>query len=139
MFHVIYVSTATEPLSSMQLQELLAVSRQRNDELRLTGLLLYAHERFMQVLEGPESAVRDVFGSIRRDSRHKNIDTLRLENKDARHFPDWRMGFRSFTISIETLPAISRFMEPTFDTSVFQDDSNEAYRMLLAFREAHDA
>lgn len=138
MFHVIYVSTATEPLSPSQLRDLLNVSRQRNHKLGLTGLLLYSHERFIQVLEGPESAVRKVFGSIQRDCRHKNIDMLRLENKESRHFPDWRMGIQNLTVSIETLPVISHFLEPDFDTSAFQDDSSEAYRMLLAFRKAHD-
>ena len=139
IFHVIYVSTATEPLSSGQLQDLIHVSRQRNSSLGLTGLLLYADKRFMQVLEGPEPAVREVFESIQKDSRHKNIDTLRFEMKDVRHFPDWRMGFRNFTVAKETLPVVSRFLEPDFDTRVFHDNSNEAYRLLLAFRNAHDA
>lgn len=139
IFHVIYVSTATEPLSTGQFREILNVARQRNDKLGLTGLLLYAHGRFMQVLEGPELAVREVFGSIQGDFRHKNIDTLRFEDKESRHFPDWRMGFRNFTVAIETLPVVSRFLEPDFDTSVFHDDSNDAYRSLLAFRNAHDA
>ena len=139
MFHVIYVSTATEPLSSSLLRDLLAVARSRNVGLGLTGLLLHAGGRFMQVLEGPESAVREVFESIQRDARHKNIDVLRFEAKEERSFPDWQMGFRDFTATTEATPAISRFLEPDFDTSVFRDDANEAYRMLLAFRKAHDA
>ena len=137
IFHVIYVSTATEPLSSGQLRELLIAARQRNSNLGLTGLLLYAHGKFIQVLEGSESAVREVFTSIQRDKRHKNIDTLRFENKETRNFPDWRMGYRNFTVDLETLPTVSRFLEPDFDTSVLHDDSSEAYRMLLAFRNAN--
>ncbi|MGI9284310.1 MAG: BLUF domain-containing protein [Pseudomonadales bacterium] len=113
MFHVIYVSTATEPISPPQLYDLLTVARQRNYNLRLTGLLLYAHERFMQVLEGPEPAVREVFGSIQRDGRHKNIDTLRLEAKEGRDFPDWRMGFRgSVHKSVSILYSIEKRIEP---------------------------
>jgi len=137
IFHVIYLSTATIPLSSSQLRDLLTDARQRNLDLELTGLLLYAHGRFMQVLEGPESAVRTVFDSIQRDERHKNVETIRLEEKESRHFPDWRMGFRNFTVSIETLPVISRFLEPDFDLSAFQGDSKD-YRMLLAFRQTID-
>lgn len=136
--HVIYVSTATEPLSVEQLLELLDVARRRNERLGLTGLLLYSHGRFMQVLEGPELAVIEVFGSIQKDPRHKNIDTLRFECKQGRNFPDWRMGFRNHTDAIETLPFVSRFLDPDFDTSQFDDDANDAYRALLAFRNAHD-
>lgn len=138
MFHIIYVSTATEQLSSSQLRDLLTDARQRNHGLGLTGLLLYAHERFIQVLEGPEPAVREVFESIQSDIRHKNIDTLRLESKEDRHFPDWRMDFRSLDASDVTLPAISHFLEPDFDASVFHDNLSEPYRVLLAFRAAHD-
>lgn len=138
MFHVIYVSTATEPHSSSQLRDLLVVSRQRNDHLNLTGLLLYAHERFMQVLEGPEPAVREVFKSIQRDAMHKNVYTLRFEVKEKRHFPDWRMGFRDLSLATVASPAISRFLEASYDTSVFEDESSEPYRMLLAFRDAND-
>ena len=138
MFHIIYVSTATERLSPSQLRDLLAVARQRNHSLGLTGLLLYANERFIQVLEGPEPAVRKVFETIQRDVRHKNIDTLRLESIEDRHFPDWRMGFHNFDVSSETLPAISHFLEPDFDTSVFEGNLSESYRALLAFRAAHD-
>ena len=92
----------------------------------------------MQVLEGPELAVRELFKLIQGDSRHKGIDPLRFEKKESRHFPDWRMGFRNFTVEIESLPSLSCFLEPEFDFSVFHDDSSEAYRALLAFRSAHD-
>ena len=139
IFHTIYVSTATEPLSSGQLRDLLFVARRRNSSLDITGLLLYDHGRFMQVLEGLEPGVKEVFDSIQRDHRHKNIDVLRFEEIESRHFPDWKMGFRNFTVEIETLPVVSRFLEPDFDTSVFHDDSNEAYGILLAFRNANDA
>ena len=137
IFHAIYVSTATCPLSSEQLRDLLNASRQRNKRLGLTGLLLYARNRFIQVLEGPEEAVKEVIGSIRRDYRHKNMDILRYEKKEARNFPDWRMGFRNFIDEMEDLSAVSRFLDPDFDTTVFKNDSSEAYHLLLAFRNAN--
>lgn len=136
--HVIYISAASYPMSRSQLGDLLTVSRQRNYRLRLTGLLLYSHQRFIQVLEGPENAVREVFKSIEQDNRHRHIDILRFEQKIARHFPDWRMGFRNFAVSVENLPAISNFLEPDFDTEVFRNESSEAYSMLLEFRSAQD-
>ena len=100
--------------------------------------MLYHHERFMQVLEGPETGVRKVFASIERDSRHRDIDTLRFEAKERRNFPDWRMRFRNFAVSAESLPFVSNFLDPDFDTRALLDDSSEAWRMLLAFRDAED-
>ena len=138
MFHVIYVSTETEPMQKQGLIELLDVSRSRNEILGVTGLLLHSKERFIQVLEGEEPAVRQVWASIQRDSRHKDIDLLRCEAKPYRHFPDWRMGFRSLGDDESGLQGFSKFLQPGFDTSAFKDDSSDAYRLLLLFREAHD-
>lgn len=138
MFHVIYVSTATEPLSQTEFVDMLNAARQRNLSLGLTGLLLYSRERFIQVLEGPESAVTEVYASIQRDSRHKNIDRLRFEAKPERHFSNWSMGFRDLGETLSDVPGISRFLEPGFDTSAFKDDSSDAYQMLMVFRDAHD-
>ena len=138
MFHVIYVSTATEPLIKPGFVDLLNVARKRNQKLGLSGLLLYSRERFIQVLEGDESAVTKVYASIQVDNRHKDIDLLRFEAKQHRHFPDWRMGFRDLDDDLGGLQGISNFLEPGFDTSVFKDDSSDAYQLLLTFRDAHD-
>lgn len=138
MFHVIYVSTATRALTKKDLVELLDVARNRNQGLGLTGLLLYSKERFIQVLEGDEAAVKEVWSSIKADNRHKDIDLLRYEVKSQRHFPDWRMGFRQLDDEVAGMEGVSKFLEPGFDTSAFRDDSSDAYQMLLVFRDAHD-
>lgn len=138
MFQVIYVSTATELLTKPGFVDLLNVARKRNQKLGLSGLLLYSREKFIQVLEGDESAVMEVYASIQVDSRHKDIDLLRFEAKQHRHFPEWRMGFRDLDDEVGDLQGLSNFLEPSFDTSVFKDDSSDAYQLLLAFRDAHD-
>ncbi|RZK61154.1 MAG: BLUF domain-containing protein [Hymenobacter sp.] len=75
MHHIIYLSLAVKPFTSEQLEKLLAVARRRNTELAITGILFYGNERFLQVLEGEEEAVRAVYASIKRDPRHQNIIT----------------------------------------------------------------
>lgn len=47
----------------------------------------------MQLLEGPEPCVLDLFSRIRADSRHKNIVLLHECRMRERVFPDWKMGF----------------------------------------------
>ena len=135
IYHWIYVSTRVEDLSEDELLKLLVAARKNNTAKGLTGLLLYANGRFMQVLEGPEAEVLNAMEKIRNDLRHKNIDTLRLEKKAQRDFSDWSMGFVNLELSDTN--GYSQFLEPTFDTAVFEDDSSEAYRLLLAFRDHH--
>ena len=50
--HVVYVSTASEPMDDEDLAELLAQSRERNARNDITGMLLYKDSRFIQLLEG---------------------------------------------------------------------------------------
>jgi hypothetical protein len=47
MHHIIYMSYARAPFTSAQLYQLLLQARRRNEELAITGILLYGNERFM--------------------------------------------------------------------------------------------
>ncbi|MFT5220230.1 MAG: hypothetical protein ACI9LO_001662 [Planctomycetota bacterium] len=135
---VIYASTAVEPLSMAQLVEIMNVSHTQNLVHELTGLLLYAHERFFHVLEGSEDNLRQVYDSIRFDGRHKNIDELRFEPREGRNFDDWQMSFRTDDFDQVAGNPGSRFLYPDFDITRFEAEENEAFRMLLAFRKIHD-
>ncbi|NNC54921.1 MAG: BLUF domain-containing protein [Pseudomonadales bacterium] len=159
MFHVVYVSRASRQLVSAELLDLLEVSRRRNGRLLLTGLLLYANGKFMQVLEGREQPVREVYASILADTRHTDINTLRLQETPARHFPDWTMAFgdldapepavtdddakivaetnivRSIASHIPATPGLSKFLEPGFKSPTLRDESSDVYQLLRAFRD----
>ncbi|WP_368497596.1 BLUF domain-containing protein [Herbiconiux sp. A18JL235] len=93
LLSVVYSSTAVVPFGDDDLFELLEHSRENNARDGLTGMLLYRDERFLQVLEGPEEAVRRRVEVIRDDARHTRFWVLIEELSDARHFPDWTMGF----------------------------------------------
>lgn len=137
MFHVIYVSEAARPMSQADLLELLEVSRRRNARLLLTGLLLYADGKFMQVLEGKEVSVREVFDVILQDQRHSNVVTLKLEAKPRRHFPDWTMAFENLEGSVRLAPAVSQFLEPGFEGGTLRDGDEAVYQLLREFRNEH--
>lgn len=89
-----YVSSAKDLMSVSQLAQLLERVREKNEKLGLTGMLLYSGGNIIQVLEGPEHAVREVFAAITTDRRHTDVVTLWEEEIDDRAFPDWSMGFR---------------------------------------------
>ncbi len=52
------------------------VSRQRNAERSLTGVLLFDGHRFCQLLEGPPASVELVRQSITKDPRHEFMTVL---------------------------------------------------------------
>lgn len=59
----------------------------------VTGALLYRDGRFVQVLEGPEHAVRALYSTIEADSRHSGIHILVSTQLAARNFQSWSMGY----------------------------------------------
>jgi len=50
---LIYVSSAQKALRYEELDSLLTEARERNQQLGLTGVLLYLDQTFMQYIEGP--------------------------------------------------------------------------------------
>jgi hypothetical protein len=87
-----YVSRYSKPLSEGQLELLGERAAAKNRELGITGLLMASGGLFYQVLEGPPSAVDDVFSAIATDDRHTDLIVLSVqEGVERRLFPDWSM------------------------------------------------
>lgn len=93
MIKVVYASEATHELAAADLIDLLDKSRERNLSLGLTGLLIYAHGRFLEQLEGDDAAVDAVFDSIAKDPRNTNLRLLTRTKAADRRFAGWWMGF----------------------------------------------
>ena len=128
---IVYASTATQPFSGEDLGELLTISRSNNDRLGLTGMLLYRSGRFLQVLEGPESAVKERMDVIADDPRHTAVRVLLHENLGSRQFPDWTMGYEPITDSMaEAMPGYrTTFSDSDRDTGE-DEDPNASLRGL---------
>jgi hypothetical protein len=101
MKYIVYVSQAVKPFSQNDLGGLLAHSRTRNKADGITGLLVYRYNEdfdrgnFLQVLEGPDKELDDVWDRISGDSRHHTIVVVEEGELDQRMFAEWTMGFKN--------------------------------------------
>lgn len=94
LHQIIYVSTAAQPFGGDELRALLGQARPRNQASGITGLLLYSEGLFLQLLEGAQAAVHELYrGHIARDPRHRRLHVLADGPLADRTFPDWHMGF----------------------------------------------
>ena len=93
LIHLIYISRAVRGIRGTDVDAILNDSRARNARTSVTGMLLFADDSFIQVLEGEEAAVADIFASIERDPRHRGVTVLVREHIKERHFAEWSMGF----------------------------------------------
>lgn len=94
MFQLSYISSARNPIDQPLLDDILAVSRRNNARDGVTGLLVVGGKRFLQVLEGPEGAVRATFARIEPDRRHRGCVVLARREVAERAFGHWSMAYQ---------------------------------------------
>lgn len=93
MYTITYSSTVNVNFTDAELATYSRNTRAANLISEITGALLYRNGRIIQVLEGPEIAVRNAFARIVADPRQ----TVNLAGDSViamRRFTTWTMGFR---------------------------------------------
>jgi len=95
LYHIAYFSTATKYFTENEITELLAISKENNKELGVTGILLFIEGCFLQVLEGEKQIVKKVFKKVKKDDRHDDVLVLFKGEKEERNFGNWSMGFKN--------------------------------------------
>jgi hypothetical protein len=93
MRRIIYTSIAAPDLDRAAMFHLLHQARSANQARGLTGVLLRADRRLLQVLEGPTWKLLAVFESIRRDVRHSNVAVIEERSIAEPTFPGWPMRY----------------------------------------------
>lgn len=89
LLQLIYVSSVARELTSADLAEISALSRERNRTFGLTGLLLHRGDEFYGLLEGPENNLLARMEVIITDPRHRYLRALREEPIVTRRFANW--------------------------------------------------
>lgn len=143
MFYIIYVSTATKPMSDQELGEILEVSRRNNVPSGLTGVLIYRYSPdekmgcFIQLLEGEKEKVLETYRRIAEDNRHHSKIVIEEGTTDARQFPSWSMGFKNIDLAaVQDLPGFANLGKPDFDAQFFKNSSQSARETLGFFYDA---
>ncbi|MBJ6108892.1 BLUF domain-containing protein [Hymenobacter sp. BT523] len=95
LYTLIYRSQASRAVHEVTLTSLVRKARLHNQQARLTGILLFAKGQFLQVLEGPEPALSDLYARINDDPRHYDVRTLAYGPIELRSFGPWPMAYAS--------------------------------------------
>ena len=92
---IIYVSERTD-VSNANLQKIIASSRKNNPQVEVTGCLVSGMNSYLQLLEGSDASVDQLYLKISKDTRHANIKILNEENIQNRLFTSWSMRLDPF-------------------------------------------
>ena len=92
MYYTIYTSTPRKPISVEALNEIVSHSKSKNTELGITGILLGIENKYLQYIEGPEEAVKNLIKKIKMDSRHYDMVQWVTGFTKERSFEKWSMA-----------------------------------------------
>ena len=88
-----YASRLKKKLGHDAVEKIADVSRRNNRKLGVTGALCSSPRGFLQILEGPASAVNDLSNRIVRDPRHTQVTLLEYVKVPFREFENWSMAY----------------------------------------------
>lgn len=89
-----YLSQSKLDWTDEAIDELLERSKRNNATRRITGAMIYANGYFMQLIEGPQIAVDELYSAIEADPRHEVLSLIHNQEIKDRHFSDWAMEYR---------------------------------------------
>ncbi len=103
MLSLTYSSVATDALDDATSH---SCSRRADGQRRERhhGVLLFRNGYFLQLLEGPDQAVRRKMDTIKHDPRHTKVTVLLEEVIEERQFPEWTMGYPAADTDVEQAP-----------------------------------
>lgn len=91
LVRLLYCSRAVDT-SPAAIEAILEKSREHNPVSGITGILCYGGGIFLQAIEGGRMQVSELFGTIQKDVRHKDVALLHFEEIFERRFGGWTMG-----------------------------------------------
>ena len=88
---LIYSCHATREVYESDLHDISGSSSRRNPTRDITGVLLYANRRFIQVLEGPGGSIFELITLISSDERASSLRIESVQKDVDPIFEDWAM------------------------------------------------
>ena len=93
LFRWIYASKTESLLSEKALDAILIEERTNLIQYNVVGLILYARQRVLGILEGQETELYAVRGCIERDTRHIGMTNLKYYKREKQEFTDMSMAY----------------------------------------------
>lgn len=144
IFRLCYLSTPSKPFTDADLDDIEQKSIIANNERDVTGLLIVNKDRILQILEGREEAVRELYAKIEADSRHEVAKVVCTVEDEVRLLLTWSMVVRGLNGTPPTLleqfnQVYDELLEagPDKEISIDQVDLFKAIALFGALPQAH--
>ncbi|NNE31742.1 MAG: BLUF domain-containing protein [Winogradskyella sp.] len=128
-YSVIYQSKADEKFSSKEIELMLMKAKRKNKRLRVTGCIVYANDKFIQLIQGPKDAIIDLYSAIKADKRHFSVTTLLEGGSQEKLWKDWSMAMLNFSGSSKQIMSSRILLESYFETANKAEKDSDAFKI----------
>jgi len=97
LYCILYISTMKIEYSKEEIKEMLKLFQERNNENRISGLMLYHDRNVIQYIEGNKEELYKIYNNIENDRRHYNVIKIINEKIIKRNFIEWDMNFKEIS------------------------------------------
>jgi hypothetical protein len=97
IFRLTYLSQPAKPFTDEDFDDIESKSIAANNARDVTGLLIVHDDRILQILEGREAAVRELYAKIEADRRHTITKLVSTVEDEERLLLTWSMVVRKMT------------------------------------------
>ncbi|MFK7851681.1 MAG: BLUF domain-containing protein [Akkermansiaceae bacterium] len=97
IFRLAYLSSPVKPFTDDDFDDIESKSITANNERDVTGLLIVNGDRILQILEGKESSVCELYNKIKTDPRHTITKLVTEVEDEERLLLTWSMVVRDVT------------------------------------------
>ena len=131
-FSVIYQSNAQPHFTSMDVELMLMKAKQKNKKINVTGCIVYANNKFIQLIQGPKKAIIDLYEEIKADQRHYNVTTLLEQATDHKIWSDWSMAMLDFSGDANNVINSRVLLESYLGNVAQNEKDSETYKVFRA-------
>jgi len=131
MVRLIYASESVQECGLQDVHEILQFARKNNEEKGITGILCYDTAFFVQWIEGARQKINELYETILRDKRHRNVTILEYVEIEKREFEAWSMAYVS-TQSVDRKTIFKYCGDDTFNPYLMSPESVRLFLLDLA-------
>lgn len=130
---IVYTSKARRDVNDAEIVQIHSTSLMSNAQSGITGMLLYAKDTFLQVIEGAADTIDRLMEKIRVDTRHYDVEILVRTSIRHREFKNWSMGYRRLEeADAKSLLNFAPFFVNGFDAKRFSEQPGISLDILRA-------
>lgn len=91
LYQLVYKSNVSEDFDESNIEDFISINQHANEQLDITGLLIFNGKHFLQIIEGPLTSLSKLMESIQCDTRHSDVVILLKEPIPKRDYEKWAM------------------------------------------------